>query len=556
MSEDLKGWSRPEEKFPEAELEDSFAEYFAEDHASVPGKKQKRRRTESGPDLLIETASEDDPGFVIEGLAASEQAGSTTPSSPEDKMQDTQTAETGEEKVPAEERPSEGPGTAETEIPVRTEGPESLLAELLPERAAPEAESLPDEPFMEEESGPAEEALPGQPAGFGEKKAPGESSGEVPSTEKASGEVPSGEVPSGEEASGDVSPAVEASGEVPPVEELSADGPKKTDTLPEAYAAAPAAKPKKLEILRKTQNLLWNRRKHRWAAPVGLVVIILAVIGFIAVIIGGLNLSARVIDNTKEKETFAWKIYPLLIFDPAAFDDPSQLDHVFLLKTALWKTLLENRTKYSYNDDGMLVVPASDLNVAAKSLYGDTVKLDHQTFSEGYEYYYIYDESISAYLVPVMGQTAEYTPDVVRITKTEDTYTLLVGYVTQSTLWNMDTEGNLKETFPSKYMYYDLKKLGKDNYIITAVREVPADEVPETENSDTQQQLNETRYGEILGSYGNTASYNSTVEKYLSSGASEPVSGESQTESAAEAESTVSEETESSLEESVEETAD
>ncbi len=531
MSEDLKGWSRPEEKFPEAKLEDSFAEYFAEDHASVPGKKQKSRRTESGPDLLIETASEDDPGFVIEGLAASEQAGSTAPSSPEDKKQDAGTAETGEEKVPAEERPSEGLGTAETEIPEETEEPEGLLAELLPERAAPEAESLPDEPFMEEESGPAEEALSGQPAGFGEKEAPEESSGEVPSAE---------------EASRDVSPA----------EEAFTDGPEKTDSLPEAYAAVPAAKPKKLEILKETQKMLWNRRKHRWAAPVGFAVIVLAVIGFIAVIIVGLNLSARVIDNTKEKETFAWKIYPLLIFDPAAFDDPGQLDHVFLLKTALWKTLLENRTKYSYNDDGMLVVPASDLNVAAKSLYGDTVKLDHQTFSEGYEYYYIYDENISAYLVPVMGQTAEYTPDVVRITKTEDTYTLLVGYVTQSTLWNMDTEGNLKETFPSKYMYYDLKKLSKDNYIITEVREVPADEVPETENSDTQQQLNETRYGEILGSYGNTASYNSTVEKYLSSGTSEPVSGESQAESAAETESAVSEETESSLEESVEETAD
>lgn len=517
MSEDLKGWSRPEEKFPEAELEDSFAKYFAEDHASAPGKKQRRRAAGPGPDLLVETISEDDPGFVIEGLAAVEQAG-----------------------VPEEQ---------------------SLISETLPECAAPEAESLPDEPFTEEEPGPAGETLFAQPENSEEENPTGEPSAEEPSAEKPIAEEPSAEKLITEEPSVEELTTGEPSTEEPIAEEPSADteepsAEKLIAEGPETPAAVPAAKLKKFEIIRMTQALLWNRRRHRWAAPVGLAVIILAVIGFISVIIGGLNLSARVIDNTKEKEMFAWKIYPLLIFDPVAFDDPSQLDNVFLLKTALWKTLLENRTKYSYNDDGMLVVPASDINVAAKSLYGDAVKLTHQTFSEGYEYYYIYDESTGTYLVPVMGQTAEYAPEVVRITKAEDTYTLLVGYVTQSTLWNMDMEGNLNETMPSKYMYYDLKKLGRDNYFIVAVREVPAEEVPESENSDTQQQLNETHYGE--GAANNAASYSSAVEKYLSSGASEPVSGESQAESAATGEaavsdgteSAVSDETESALEES------
>ena len=521
MAEDLKGWSRPEEKFPETELEDSFAEYFAEDHTSAPGKKQKHR-TGSEPDLLVETASEDDPGFVIEGLAAVEQSGAA--------------AENGEPDVEAESK--------------LEEEPTGSLPETAPACEAPETENLPDEPFIEEESGPSGETLSAQAAKSGEERPPEEPSAEERPEEGLSAEESAEENPAEEKAS-----AVELSETESSVEEPSSEGPSEEEAeKPETPAVSPAAKPKKHEIIKMTQNLLWNRRKHRWAAPVGLVVIILAMIGFISVIIGGLNLGARVIDNTKEKEMFAWKIYPLLIFDPAAFDDPSQLDSVFLLKTALWKTLLENRTKYSYNDDGMLVVPASDLNVAAKSLYGDSVKLTHQTFSEGYEYYYIYDESTGAYLVPVMGQTAEYTPEVVRITKTEDTYTLLVGYVTQSTLWNMDTEGNLNETVPSKYMYYDLEKIDGDSYIITAVREVPAEEVPETETSGAQQQLNETRYGEILENY-NAASYNSAAENALESDTSEAISGESQTESAAAEESAISGEAESALEESMEESA-
>ncbi len=432
MSEDLKGWSRPAEKFPEAELEDSFAEYFAEDSAPAPGKKPRRRAAETEPDLLVETPSGDDPGFVIEGLAAIE--------------------------------PTAAP---ESEEPNAESAPESAPSEC----AVPVRERLPDEPFESEEPAPEKSGPAGERPALAAEPAPAAEQAETAAgTNGAAGSDPS------------------------------------------------AAKPKTHEILKMTRKLLWNRRKHRWAAPVGFAVIVLAVMGFISVILGGFRLGAQVIDNTKEKEMFAWKIYPLMIFDPTAFDDPNQLDGVFLLKTALWKTLLENRMKYSYNDDGMLVVPVSDLNVAAKSLYGDTVKLNHQTFSEGYEYYYIYDESVSAYLVPVMGQTAEYAPEVVRISRTEGAYTLLVGYLTPSTLWNMDTEGNLNETAPTKYMYYDLKKLGRDGYIVTGVREVPAGEVPEDANSGAQQQLNETRYGEILGNYNASANYNSVVEKYLGGG--------------------------------------
>ena len=515
MSEELKGWSRPEEKFPEAELEDSFAEYFAEDNAPAPGKKQRRRAAEPEPDLLVETPSEDDPGFVIEGLAAIEpnaaapENGETDAAAPESAGEDPPAAEepSGPLEDPAAE-PEEPREPAEPEAANAPEQPDTAAFAESPERAPSEEERLPEEPFAEEEPAPEE-------------------SGQTDAAVKA------------DAAAADMAAADEAA---KPDTAVVTESSAKADAVSEKRAAA---KSKTYEILKMTRNLLWNRRKHRWAAPVGLAVIVLAVIGFISVILGGFRLGGRVIDNTKEKEMFAWKIYPLMIFDPAAFDDPNQLDGVFLLKTALWKTLLENRMKYSYNDDGMLVVPVSDLNVAAKSLYGDTVKLNHQTFSEGYEYYYIYDESVSAYLVPVMGQTAEYAPEVVKISRTEGTYTLLVGYATPSTLWNMDTEGNLGETAPTKYMYYDLKKLGRDSYIITAVREVPADEVPEDANSGAQQQLNETRYGEILGNYNASANYTSVVEKYLS--------GESEAESAAAEESAVSAGEESSTEETEEE---
>lgn len=262
------------------------------------------------------------------------------------------------------------------------------------------------------------------------------------------------------------------------------EGPSEEEKAPE--------KQKKVFFPR-AKKIIDHKRKHKYVATVGAVLIALAVVGAISLCSVLFNLGARILDNTSRKEAFEWKIYPLLMLDPSTFDDPKQLDEIVLLKTSLWSALLENRTKYSYSEYGMLLVPASDLDVAAKALYGDSVTLKHQTFSEGYDYYYIYDEETSTYSVQVMGQTAAYVPKVVDISKNGDIYTLIVGYVAPTTLWNVSEDGS-SESVPSKYLYYDLQKLGYNEYIIKSVRNIPADELPDDLEVADFQSLNETQY--------------------------------------------------------------
>ena len=110
----------------------------------------------------------------------------------------------------------------------------------------------------------------------------------------------------------------------------------------------------------------------------------------------------------ERRQETADEMRTLLMLDPAAFEDPNQLDREVILKSALWATLLENRTKYNYDENGMLLVPASDLDVAAKKLYGSKVSLEHKTFSEGYDFFYLYDEETNRYSVPTYN-TAQST---------------------------------------------------------------------------------------------------------------------------------------------------
>lgn len=250
---------------------------------------------------------------------------------------------------------------------------------------------------------------------------------------------------------------------------------------------------KKKPFFYKAKKHISKKRKHKYAATVGAVLIGLALIGTISLCSVLINLGARFLDNTSQKNAFEWKIYPLLMFDPATFEDPSQLEEVFVLKTSLWSTLLENRTKYAYDENGMLLVPASDLDVAAKSLYGGSVTLKHQTFSEGYDFFYLFDEDTNTYSVPIMGQTAGYAPKVVDIKKDGNIYTLIVGYVAPTTLWNISEDGST-ESVPDKYLYYDLEKLDGGNYIIKSVRRIPEDELPEDLEVSDMQSLNQTQY--------------------------------------------------------------
>jgi len=397
MSDKNNGWNQPEEKFPENEIEDSFAGFFSEEEeiaVSEKGKKRGRKKAEKGPDILA-VSEEADPGFVITEVVA---------------------LDTGSEIVAIKEEPEE--------------------------------ENNPEETFEHEEN--ADEHA--------------KDSFEHAEDEEAKAETETEPEDNAEE----------------PLNE-------------ENKEAEEAPKKQKKVLFPRAQKIINKKRKHKYVATIGAVLIALAAVGAVSVCSLLFNLGARILDNTSQKEAFEWKIYPLLMLDPATFDDPAQLDEVFVLKTALWSTLLENRTKYTYDEMGMLIVPASDLDVAAKSLYGNAVTLKHQTFAEGYEFSYLYDEETGTYSVPIMGQTAIYVPKVVDINKNGDIYTLIAGYVAPTTLWNV-SEGGDYESVPDKYLYYDLEKIAYKTYVIKSVRSIPADELPDDLEVSDVQSLNQTQY--------------------------------------------------------------
>jgi len=224
------------------------------------------------------------------------------------------------------------------------------------------------------------------------------------------------------------------------------------------------------------QTKIKYRRNRQYAAPVGGVLIVFALIGVITVIITCINLTVRVLDNSNEKEKLAGIVRPVLMFDPVPFENPADIDPQSMLLYCMWANLgSEKSNSYSYDENAELIVPASDLEVAAARLFGSEVTLQHQTFRDygNYQTHYYYDAERNIYNVPVSAQLYVYSAQVEDIQRSSgNLYDVTVGYIPPSgDAWTTDFLGNKETPEPDKYMVYVMEKNGGD-YRIVAIRDV------------------------------------------------------------------------------------
>lgn len=215
-----------------------------------------------------------------------------------------------------------------------------------------------------------------------------------------------------------------------------------------------------------------HSRASRYAAPIGGVFIVLCVIGFFSLLNMTFNFTRNLLDNSNAKASYEARLLPVTMFDPPPFENPVNLRDVDILLYSLWATVLgDNRELYKYDDNMSLVVPASDVDMAAYNLFGPDVVLKHGTFGD-YENSYLYDESTKSYHVPVVAMTGFYTPSVKEIVNHEGKIYLTVGYIPPETIMNVDFTGKDRhERTADKYMTYEMRK-GKNGYYLYAIRDV------------------------------------------------------------------------------------
>lgn len=180
-----------------------------------------------------------------------------------------------------------------------------------------------------------------------------------------------------------------------------------------------------------------RRRRHiRYAAPLGFLVLLFAVIGVIAVIVTAVSGIVTAQDDTPLREELYTFLDPVMQFCPSTFEkvetasDPDSLLLAAAYRVAETERIRQLREKDQESRYELettlyrMIVPQKDVEDAYKALFGQVTPKHHTVGTE-----IEYNAEKSCYYIPMSLNTSGYTPVLGKISHKKDVYTVEVGYV-------------------------------------------------------------------------------------------------------------------------------
>ena len=221
------------------------------------------------------------------------------------------------------------------------------------------------------------------------------------------------------------------------------------------------------------EQLRNNRRLARQL--VGLAAIVLMVIGLFTVVGWVVGAVRAALDDTDRRQSYADRLYGLVMFDVVPFDDVSTLDPAVLKQAAIWGCVYQIQSNGGTLDDyerdeatGSVILPQLEVDTYLTNLLGPEYPIEEGSF-ETSEMNYIYDEERQGYLVPVTGSVGLYTPEVERIRTQSGHLYVTVGYI--PTLASTTSLTLTAPTEPTKYMDYVFTRGENRQWYLTALQE-------------------------------------------------------------------------------------
>lgn len=221
-----------------------------------------------------------------------------------------------------------------------------------------------------------------------------------------------------------------------------------------------------------------RRGRVRYAAPLGFLVLLFALIGVISTIIGAVDLVKTWSDDTPLKEELSLFLDPVMQMCPPPFEDAGDTqDQDTLMMAAIYDIAETERIRQLREKDDTciyelektmwrMIVPQAVVEKSFAALFGTETIREHKTVGEAE-----YDSAAQCYYVPLTLSTSGYVPVLDTVKKSGDVYTVRVAYVSNADV-QVDERGNAitPTADMSKYaQYFTVQKNQNDSWTLLSV---------------------------------------------------------------------------------------
>ncbi len=173
----------------------------------------------------------------------------------------------------------------------------------------------------------------------------------------------------------------------------------------------------------------------------------------------------------QQREQFRTMLRPVVMNDPATFDDVSLANPDELLSIAIWNILLQNPDPDRYDfADGQMLLPQTEVEESLQSLFGTDVSIKHTTVDGG-GVTFSYAEKKRCYTIPITGITPIYSPRIDDMTVSGDRVVLTVGYLSGEDV-TQNENGELVLPEPAKRMRITLRRGAENQFFISAIQDI------------------------------------------------------------------------------------
>lgn len=237
------------------------------------------------------------------------------------------------------------------------------------------------------------------------------------------------------------------------------------------------------EPIRSPRYTKHGRRKGRlwYAAPLGFLVLVLAVVGVVSLILTGINAIQKAQDDTELRKELNDFLLPVMQYCPSPFTAVNDEQQDALLLAAIWRiTTAEQVRQYREDDTNSLypedeeyrmMIPIEEIEASYRYLYGpDAVPNHHNIEEESQGFAFEYDPDNACYHVPFTTVSANYVPVLDTLKRRKDTVTVRVAYVSNKDV-AMDDYGNEIPPTPDQATYTQIYTVVKtaDGWALTSI---------------------------------------------------------------------------------------